>query len=351
MTTSTRLPRPDLRDERLLGVVAGVRPCRRDGLCLETTRETAGTLRKAAVHNYGHGGCGYTIGLGSAEAAADLVDAELKSNDHDRPPVAVLGAGIVGLYTARELLSRGYRVTIYADKIIDGTTSAVAGGLWLPTGINFGNTPERVEWFLGIVRRSFALLNELDPEHYAVERLPVYEPQWAGDPERYFNNGTVGPRRPIDAIPVDGLSIPGLTYEAPFIHTPIHARTIMDDVRSGGGTIVEHRFDAFREVLSLDEPLIVNCTALGSRELFGDGTLCGARGVLAKFEPQPLGYIWHDNYRYIFPRADALIVGGSFEEGRESTDAPPEAAAAIIRGQRETFGLDPETGRSSMRVV
>jgi len=345
-------------------VVAGVRPCRRGGLRIESVRETAGPLRKSVVHNYGQGGCGYTVGLGCAEAAADLVDAELGlepprehgdgraleggtargSERSNTASIAVLGAGIVGLYTARELLARGHRVAIYADRVIAGTASAIAGGLWLPTGLNFGDTPDRVEWFLGILRRSRTLLDELDPARYAVERLPVYEPEWADDPERYFNNGTIGPRRPIGAIPIEGLEARGLMYEAPFIHTPVHARAILDDIRTAGGSIVEHRFDSLREVLELDEPLIVNCTALGSRDLFGDDGLFGARGVLAKFEPQPLGYIWHDNYRYIFPRSDALIVGGSFEEGIEDADAGPEAAEEIIRSQRKTFGLDPGSG-------
>ena len=48
------------------------------------------------------------------------------------PRVCVLGAGIVGLSTARELRSRGYRVAILAAEPPLETVSAGAGGFWMP---------------------------------------------------------------------------------------------------------------------------------------------------------------------------------------------------------------------------
>ncbi|MEM0982511.1 MAG: FAD-dependent oxidoreductase [Planctomycetota bacterium] len=329
-------PRPDLSESKLIEIVAGVRPCRASGLRIETALERAGTVEKPVVHHYGHGGSGYTTGLGSAECAAQLTCDALQTHGNDR--VAVIGGGIIGLYTARTLTQRGITVTVYAEKHLKGTASAVAGGLWLPTGVNFGDSPERVAWFLSILRRSLNLLRALDPERYAYETLPVYEPDWAVEPERYFDNGTIEPPRSIDRFPIEGLHIRGATYDCPFIHAPIHAAAIAEDARSAGARFETQRFISKGDVLNLDEPVIVNCSALGSRELFDDTEMFGARGTLAKFEPQDLGYIWHDSYRYIFPRRDALIVGGSFEPNVETTEPNHALIRERLEEQRARFG-------------
>lgn len=44
----------------------------------------------------------------------------------------------------------------------------------------------------------------------------------------------------------------------------------MRDVLLFGGRIVVRKFDTPRDLTALDEPLIVNCTGLGARALFGD---------------------------------------------------------------------------------
>src|SRR5690606_32002800 len=117
------LPAPNLADDQILRIVAGLRPCRRGGLRLEAeTLDTgAGGGRKTVVHNYGHGGCGVTIGFGCAEIAADLAQQALgqapgvagdstarAQTGRPLPAIAVLGAGVIGLTTALELLRRGH---------------------------------------------------------------------------------------------------------------------------------------------------------------------------------------------------------------------------------------------------
>jgi glycine/D-amino acid oxidase-like deaminating enzyme len=78
------------------------------------------------VRNYGHGGCGVTLSGGTAARAADLACESAPRR------AAVLGAGAVGLATARTLQERGVQVTIYAQEVPPHTTSDVAGALWSP---------------------------------------------------------------------------------------------------------------------------------------------------------------------------------------------------------------------------
>jgi len=43
------------------------------------------------------------------------------------------------------------------------------------------------------------------------------------------------------------------------------------------------------------------------------------------------------NY-YMFPRADGLVLGGTFERGVETLDVDSEADARILAGHRAIFG-------------
>ncbi|MCR9077213.1 MAG: FAD-dependent oxidoreductase, partial [bacterium] len=150
MTTTITKPAPLLTDDQILRAVCGLRPCRHGGLRLET--ESIGTKR--VVHHYGHGGCGVTIAFGTAPIALDLVAHETDS----REPIAILGAGVVGLVTARMLASAGYPVTVYADRIGTDTTSVIAGAIWLPVGIEFGTSPQEIEERDRILHAAFAEL-------------------------------------------------------------------------------------------------------------------------------------------------------------------------------------------------
>ena len=326
------LRRPDLGDEQVLRVVCGLRPCRRGGLRIETERLES--IKKTIVHNYGHGGCGVTLGYGTAIEAAWLVEQEAEPGS----AVAVLGSGVVGLTSALELLQRGFRVTVYAEKMAAETTTLLAGALWLPTGIEFGDTPERVAWFHSVLRASHQRFQEIDRARFGVERLPVYEPAYAPMEERYFNNGTVDAPTMIERLPVAGPPRSGKVFSTDFIHTGVFLNALVAEIKELGGRFVPHRFGSTEDLGLLEEPVLVNATALGSRTVFGDQAMYAARGILVHLKPQDLGYCVHDGYKYMFPRRDCLILGGCFLAD-DWNDRPDEAIAAeILAHHRRFFG-------------
>jgi len=108
--------------DREIRTTVCLRPYRAPGFRLATEKIND----KLCVHNYGHGGAGFTLSWGTAQLAVDEV-----LHSHQQK-VAVLGCGVVGLATARLLQQAGKEVTIYAKALPPETTSNSAGGLWLP---------------------------------------------------------------------------------------------------------------------------------------------------------------------------------------------------------------------------
>lgn len=331
MKSYTKLcPTPDLGDDQFLRAVCGLRPCRHGGIRLETEEYES----KSIIHNYGHGGSGVTISFGTAEVAADLVDRVASPKEH----IAVLGGGIVGLTTARELLSRGYRVTIYADLISYETTSSVAGALWLPVGIEFGDTAIEQRRMCEILKRSRDAFAHLDCDRYGIEELPIYEPRISETPPHLFTNGTIAEPVKIDSFPFESAAEPGRMFRTRFIHNNMFLGAVHEDVINLGGEARRVNFASKDELDRLDERVLVNCMALGSRALFCDKQVYAARGVLVHMKPQDLGYGTHDGFKYMFPRSDALILGGCFHE-YDWDDTPDQAMIdEILNHHRRFFG-------------
>jgi D-amino-acid oxidase len=130
-TTATRapartgcLPAVDVSRDRVIRSMAGLRPYRASGFVVRAEA----LADKRLVHNYGHGGAGITLSWGTSKLAAGL---GLQGHSG---PVAVLGAGVIGLSTARLVQEAGFPVTLYAAALPPETTSNIAGGQWHPFG-------------------------------------------------------------------------------------------------------------------------------------------------------------------------------------------------------------------------
>ena len=81
-----------------------------------------------------------------------------------------------------------------------------------------------------------------------------------------------------------------------------------------------------------------NCTGLGSRDLFGDQELHPVRGQLAILEPQPeVRYAAQGEFGYMFPRADGILLGGTFEKDVFDATPNPAAIARIIERHKRFF--------------
>ena len=111
-----------MQAERITRITVCLRPFRAAGPRLDV--ETV--ANKRVVHNYGHGGSGWSLAWGSSTIAARRA---LEGGTRD---VAVIGCGALGLTSALLLRRAGARVTIYAQERGPQTRSARATGTWSP---------------------------------------------------------------------------------------------------------------------------------------------------------------------------------------------------------------------------
>ena len=108
---------------RVIRTTVGLRPYRPSGFVLRAERLDGKTL----IHNYGHGGSGMSLSWGTGSMAADI------ASERDERRAAVVGCGVVGLTTGRQLQRRGFDVTIYAMSVPPDTTSNMSLAAWTPT--------------------------------------------------------------------------------------------------------------------------------------------------------------------------------------------------------------------------
>jgi len=315
-------------------LVAGLRPFRPNGFRVEAER-IGGTLY---VHNYGHGGCGVTLSWGTATHAADL--ACEASPRH----VAVLGAGAVGLATARLLQERGVGVTIYARELPPHTTSDVAGALWSPvTLVDEGRPhPGFAAELARAARFAHRRFEAMAGERYGIRWVPFYLTgdsavpptswEWAATPE-LFEPVTLGAgEHPFPSAFAH-------RYRLMLIEPAIYLAALLVDVRAAGVRIAVTELSP-AAVAALDEDVVVNCTGIGAAALFGDRDLVPIKGQLAILEPQPgIDYAVKSTTEdlYMFPRRDGVVLGGSHQRGDWTLPPDPDEAGRILAGHRRFF--------------
>lgn len=330
-----RLPRVEVSADRVIGELVGLRPYRPGGFVLRPEVMDG----KLVIHNYGHGGCGLGFSWGTSQLAVEeALKAELRE-------CAVLGCGAVGLSTGILLQRHGFRVTIYARDLPPNTTSNIAGGLWSPYFVYDEDslTPAFLEQFKASARHAHGHFRSLVGSEYGVRWIDSYFTENEnGAVPRFFDDLPELFPRVADFGPGEHPFPRRLARRSGtmLIQTPRYMRAIEREFRTMGGRIVVREFRNVGQVLELAEPTVVNCTGLGSRDLFGDPELIPARGQMTILLPQPevdyfLGI--DGDALYMIPRDDGILLGGTFERDVRDLTSNPQESERILQGHGAFF--------------
>ncbi|BFM05653.1 FAD-dependent oxidoreductase [Halioxenophilus aromaticivorans] len=340
------LPMIDARVDRIVAMNVCTRPFRAMGPRIEAEKMAA----KTVVHNYGHGGSGWSLSWGSAAAATDLaLNAGAKQ-------VAVIGCGAIGLTTAIEAQRRGLDVSIYAKERPPYVRSAYATGIWSPDSriVSLQHAePFAARWktMAQTSYRRFQTLLGLEgapvewTQIYNLSDVPFgssvhHEP--AGEPD-YPNFS----RDLLPGLTPQPVAIPNKVNPFAAAHVKRHpllmfnigeySELLLNRFHQNGGRIINADFASSSEFAALDESTVINCTGYGARALLNDDSITPVRGQTCKLIPQPeINYgIWFwDKQVSVYPRRDGLLVqaqaDGDFGNPNAVVD-PQESEAAVRR--------------------
>ena len=116
--------------------------------------------------------------------------------------------------------------------------------------------------------------------------------------------------------------------------------------------------EMIREAKNIGCDGLVNCTGLGSRQLCGDESLVGARGVLLQYDRASCSWAEKGEEKqesvilieeppfgsettpcYMIPRGDIIAVGGTYLEGDEERSVRESERQALLENAR-IMGID-----------
>lgn len=336
-----------LSADRITRITVCMRPFRAAGPRLEV--ETIG--HKRVVHNYGHGGSGWSLSWGSSTIAARYA---LEGGKRD---IAVIGCGALGLTSALLLRRAGAKVTIYAKERPQQARSFRATGTWSPDS--------RIADADKVASSFPALWEDMARTSYATYQtllgLPGEPVAWT---DRYALSDDAPKPRAIGAIhfaeyekkqladitPPFRLLTPG-THPFPvnyvrhgtsmqFNVTEL-SRLLLEDFLREGGQIETMTFNTPADLARLKQSVIVNCTGYGARALWKDESIIPVRGQIAWLPAQPEARygVYYKNV-VALPRPDGIVVQQAGENDmwgygidNETADhAESEAAIATFAG-------------------
>jgi hypothetical protein len=129
-----------------------------------------------------------------------------------------------------------------------------------------------------------------------------------------------------------------VAFDTMYVETGHFLRQMLRDISIAGGKIQVRDFPDPQAIQALPESLVFNCTGLGARALFGDEELHPVRGQLAVLLPQPdVRYAFAGSSGYMFPRADGILLGGTFEHDQWDDRPQQSDIARIIESHKEFF--------------
>jgi D-amino-acid oxidase len=334
--------------DRVFDVTVCLRPFRAAGPRLDT-EQVGDTL---VVHNYGHGGSGWSLSWGSSTLAVR------KAMAGSPAEVAVLGCGALGLTSAILAQRAGAKVTIYARDYLPETRSSRATGTWTPDS-RIALADKAAPGFPALWEEMARISFKTYRSYLGLPGTPV---EWQ---DRYYLSDGAAPAqgegggapaaldfasygdliRDINPAPVT--LAPGSTpfpakqvrrFTSMTFNIADYGHTLMTDFLLAGGRIQRTEFHAPSELSALKEKVVINCPGYAARQLWKDDSITPVRGQIAWLIPQPeVDYgVVYDGVNVV-PRRDGIVLqmldGGDmrgYGDDNETPD-PEEAKTAVTR--------------------
>jgi D-amino-acid oxidase len=328
--------------DRIFRITVCLRPFRAAGPRLDVER----VGEKVVVHNYGHGGSGWSLSWGSA----DVVVKKALEAANGSKEIAVVGCGALGLTAAITAQRAGFRVTIYAKERPPLVRSARATGSWTPDSriaLTTAVAPDFAALWERMARTSFSMYQS----YLGMPGSPI---EWT---DRYLlSDGDRGQASAPRPAPVHDFAqyesalsdIEPHFQDLPPGSTPFptkyvrrtssltfnvadYSRQLMNDFFIAGGAIETREFHSPQELSELPQRVVINCTGYGARQLWSDESIVPVRGQIAWLIPQEeVNYGIYYKSLNVLARRDGIVIQplGGEDFGWNDTNEEPDRAAA-----------------------
>jgi glycine/D-amino acid oxidase-like deaminating enzyme len=340
--------------DRIFRVTVCLRPFRAAGPRLDVER----VGDKIVVHNYGHGGSGWSLSWGSSAIAVEKAMAAGERN------VAVVGCGALGLTSAILLQRAGAKVTIYAKERPPEVRSARATGSWTPDSrIALTNSvaPDFPALWEKMCRSSFHMYES----YLGMAGNPV---EWTDRYNLWDPSPTVAEANPARPDPLSfaryqdrvrditprAVDLPPGSHPFPTqyarrnssltFNIAGYSRQLVNDFLVEGGRIETVEFHTPADLSHVPQKVVINATGYGARALWKDESIVPVRGQIAWLIPQPeVNYgVQYKNVN-ILARRDGIVVqdaGIGEMDGYNDTNEQPDrtAAEAAVGVVAELYG-------------
>ena len=343
--------------DRIFRITVCLRPFRAEGPRLNVERVND----KLVVHNYGHGGSGWSLSWGSSAIAVQKALSEAGADQ----AVAVIGCGALGLTSALLLQRAGAKVIIYAKERAPEVRSSRATGSWTPDSriALQGSAPATfaAQWEQ-MARTSFAMYQSyLGMAGNPIEWTDRYSlsddapgKERSGSQELVRAPEFAEYRSRISDLTPRSIELPPGSHPFPTryarrnstmtFNVAGYSRQLMNDFLIAGGAIQNRDFQSPIELGTLPQKVIINATGYGARALWKDESVIPVRGQIAWLIPQPeVNYGLNYGNLNIVGRRDGIVVQ-SGEQGeatgwKDDNEVPDrEEADRAVQALAKLYG-------------
>ncbi|XP_046578287.1 D-aspartate oxidase-like [Haliotis rubra] len=258
--------------------------------------------------------------------------------------VAVVGAGVVGLSTAINILENvpGVDVTVIADKFEEETTSSGAGGHFRPNLNHIDGVPKATlkRWAMDSRDHFFSLAASGASSESGTGFVSGYLLQ--DTPEGGVLEDIVLHFRRLSQEEMTRLNFKQrycYVYTTVITEMKKYLKWLAARIVERGGRIQRRKLSSLQELCGVYEA-VVNCCGLGARQLVGDSNIHAVRGQLVKVRAPWVNMFYTSETKdgvstYVYPHSDVVNLGGSRQVGDTNLEPDLHLAEDIIRRTKQ----------------
>jgi len=244
--------------------------------------------------------------------------------------VAVIGAGVMGISTAYQLLTQfpNINVHVISKDFTPNTTSDAAAGYWRIPDVKLNERARTIKW--GVETKDYIVnlvKNEPDSNKMGVSLVHGYllsqrdrTPYWK---EHALNFRILTPEELKKQFAVDFKW--ACAYTAPVVQGNKYLPYMSEKILKNGGKFINQKVNDFKALYDKYD-VIINCTGVGAKQIANDQSVHPVRGHVIRVKAPWVNEFIYDidldeknRVRHLLPNQDYVVIGGLKHENDFST--------------------------------